>query len=98
MTDVNGANLTGEVRLARELEFGRARLTNFPITFAESPTFKAMGLDERPALILGMSELRVFRRVAIDFKSRRVLFDLPASATVPGDLRFGGVASRLKRR
>ena len=24
-----------------------------------------------------MSELRLFRRVAIDFKTRRVLFDLP---------------------
>ena len=29
------------------------------------------------ALILGMRELRLFRRVAIDFATRRVMFDLP---------------------
>ena len=30
-----------------------------------------------PALILGMEGLRLFNRVAIDFQSQRVLFDLP---------------------
>jgi hypothetical protein len=28
--------------------------------------------------MLGMRELRMFRRVAIDFGSRKVMFDLPA--------------------
>ena len=27
-------------------------------------------------MVLGMNELRLFRRVAIDFKQRKVLFDL----------------------
>jgi hypothetical protein len=31
-------------------------------------------------LLLGMRELRTFDRVAIDFQSRKVLFDLPRSA------------------
>jgi len=31
-------------------------------------------------LILGMSSLRLFDRVAIDFESRQILFDLPGSA------------------
>lgn len=77
MTDINGVQQTGLVRIARSLQMDRASISNFPVTFAPSPTFAAMGLDDEPAMILGMTELRLFRRVAIDFASRRVLFDLP---------------------
>ena len=77
MTDINGVQASGVVRIARSLEIDRANISNFAITFARSPTFAAMGLDDEPAMILGMAELRLFRRVAIDFASRRVLFDLP---------------------
>jgi len=80
MTDVNGASLGGAVRLARELQLGRASVQNFPVLFADSRPFHSLGLAQEPALILGMSELKLFRRVAIDFKSRRVLFDLPPNA------------------
>jgi predicted aspartyl protease len=79
LTDINGVRLSGSVRIARTLEIGRARMTNLPVFFAESPTFHALGLDDEPALVLGMSELKLFRRVAIDFKSKRVLFDVPTS-------------------
>jgi len=77
MTDINGVQATGLVRIARSLVMDRASINNVAVTFADSPTFAAMGLDDEPAMILGMSELRLFRRVAIDFASRRVLFDLP---------------------
>jgi predicted aspartyl protease len=80
MTDVNGVSLGGVVRIARELELGRASVQNFPILFADSRPFHSLGLADQPALILGMSELKLFRRVAIDFKTRRVLFDLPSNA------------------
>lgn len=77
MTDVNGVSLTGDTRIARLLQLDRASINNIAITFADSPSFAALGLDKRPAMVLGMSELRLFKRVAIDFESRRVLFDLP---------------------
>jgi hypothetical protein len=48
--------------------------------FADSPLFHSLDLSEKPAIMLGMSELKLFRRVAIDFESRRVLFDLPPGA------------------
>ena len=80
MTDVNGITLGGVVRVARQLELGRANVQNFPILFADSRPFHSLGLADKPALILGMSELKLFRRVAIDFKTRRVLFDLPPDA------------------
>lgn len=80
MTDVNGAEMTAGVKLARSLSIGRMQLSQVPITFADSPPFAALGLADKPAIILGMEELSLFKRVAIDFKTRRVLFDLPASA------------------
>ena len=84
MTDINGEVLRGVVKLGSELQIDRARLHNIPIMFADSPTFRALGLAEQPAMILGMSELKLFRRVAIDFKTRRVLFDLPPQAQIAG--------------
>ena len=50
---------------------------NVPIGFADSPTFAALGFAKRPALILGIGNMRVFDRVAIDFARRQILFDIP---------------------
>lgn len=77
MTDINGVSLETDVYRAGKLSFGQIQLSDFPIYFADSPPFHALGLAERPALVLGMRELSLFRRVAIDFDTRRVLFDLP---------------------
>jgi predicted aspartyl protease len=77
LTDINGTQITTDMRVAKKLQIGRARLSNFMITFIDSPTFEALGLDDEPAMVLGMRELQLFKRVAIDFRERRVLFDLP---------------------
>ena len=87
MTDITGTQITGQTRMARGLQLGRASLNNFPVTYADSPVFAGLGLADEPAMILGMSELRLFRRVAIDFATRQVLFDLPRNA----DIGAGGV-------
>ncbi len=78
-TDVNGALVESDLAIARRLAIGNLELTNVPIGFADSPAIEALGLADRPALILGMGNLRLFERVAIDFSSRRVLFDLPGT-------------------
>ena len=54
-------------------------LGNTAIAFADAPPFRKLGLDKRPALFLGMTQLKLFRRIAIDFAMREVLFDLPGS-------------------
>jgi len=82
MTDVNGVEITGNSKRARSLQMGRASITNFPIAFTDSPSFAALDLEDRPAMVLGMSELRLFKRVAIDFETRRVLLDMPDNARI----------------
>ncbi len=76
-TDVHGTHILSDLSYARELEIGGLTMGNVPIGFTESPTFEALGLARRPALILGIANMRVFDRVAIDFARRQILFDIP---------------------
>lgn len=76
-TDVAGSTLTSDYGFLARLQIGRLGLSGLPVGFADSPAFAALGLADKPALILGVGNLRPFDRVAIDFASRRVLFDVP---------------------
>ncbi|MDN3646224.1 retroviral-like aspartic protease family protein [Pontixanthobacter aestiaquae] len=93
--DVNGEEITGNRHFAKRLKIQQLHLENMPITFAESPAFAALDLEKRPALILGMRDLRLFNRVAIDFATRRVLFDLPAGRGSNGPMRTSPMGGRL---
>ena len=77
-TDVNGVDLVGQMSLMRTLSIEGLSLTNVPLTFADTPAFEALGLNDTPALSLGMQHLALFDRVAIDFSRQRILFDVPA--------------------
>ena len=85
--DVLGTQLTSSATFLRSLQIGRAEMTNVQIGFADSPIFAALGLSRRPALVLGMNNLRVFDRVAIDFSTRRILFDMPSRRAERDELR-----------
>ena len=88
-TDVTGATVTSPLGFARTLEIASMRLSNLPIAWADAPAFNALGLDRKPAMVLGINDLRLFDRVAIDFAERTVLFDLP-----PGSERSDWSAAR----
>ena len=76
--DVLGTQIVSRAAFLKSLQIGRAELTNVQIGFSDSPIFAALGLERKPALVLGMNNLRVFDRVAIDFGERRILFDMPS--------------------
>ena len=76
-TDVNGVNLVGELAFVRTLTIAGLSLTNVPLTFADTPAFAALGLQDQPVLSLGMQHLALFDRVAIDFARQRIMFDVP---------------------
>jgi predicted aspartyl protease len=82
MTQVKLISVTGNEIVAdyapfKRLTIGNVSITNPAIAFADAPVFPALDLDDKPAMMLGMRELRLFKRVALDFGSRRVRFDLP---------------------
>lgn len=80
-TDVLGAQVTSRRDLPRTLvidgKVRSLRLQGFAMSFTDSPVFTALGLADKPTLVLGISDLRLFDRVAIDFAERTILFDLP---------------------
>ncbi|NVD45359.1 aspartyl protease family protein [Altererythrobacter sp. HHU K3-1] len=93
-TDVHGHEFKTELHYADELRIESLQLQSVPIGFADSPAFEHLGLDDQPAVILGMNNLRAFERIAIDFATRRILFDLPRSASTRAELQPGR-ASRI---
>lgn len=74
---VTGQALDADIVIASTIEVEGMQIHNTPLAFADSPAFHRLELVKRPAILLGMAQMRMFRRVAIDFATRRVLFDLP---------------------
>ena len=77
LSSVTGHTISANMGLANRLNIGRLNVDNVLIAFADAPAFKELKLDKRPAIFLGMREIRGFKRVAIDFDSRQILFALP---------------------
>lgn len=75
---VTGQQLDADLLMASTITIEGLQLHNTFLAFADSPAFHRLGLARRPAMLLGMAQLRMFRRVAIDFATRRILFDLPS--------------------
>lgn len=67
-----------KLQLARVgiLELGPVVLRDVPMAFADVPPFKVFGLLDEPALLLGTDLLEHFRRVSLDFRARKVRFQL----------------------
>lgn len=78
--DVLGTEMSNGAVWVRKLEIGGAEMTSVPVAIADSPIFAALGIEGKPALILGVANLRAFDRVAIDFSNQRILFDVPSSS------------------
>ena len=77
VTSVTGRSFDAQLVLVNALRIGGVRLDNFGLTFVDAPPFDRFGLHDRPALILGMSSLKLFQRVEVDFVNREIAFTLP---------------------
>jgi len=73
---VTGAVEKLEVARVGELQLGPVILRDVPMAFADVPPFEMFGLSHQPALLLGTDILENFRRISLDFRSRRVRFQL----------------------
>ena len=84
LTSVTGQVIDADLLLARRVTIGNLDFTDLTMVFADAPPFERLGLSEKPALLLGMGQLRAFQRVAIDFQERKILFDLPPQSETTG--------------
>lgn len=90
---VTGEDVPAMFTAIKQITINGIDVNDLPVSFADGEAFRALGLDERPALLLGMDSLSLFDRVEIDFPNRRVVFDLPDQARRDWNRRLaaGGV-------
>ncbi|MCW0196916.1 retroviral-like aspartic protease family protein [Sphingopyxis sp.] len=88
LSAVTGEDVSAQRTAIKRITLNGLDVNNLPISFADSQAFRALGLQERPALLLGMDGLALFDRVEIDFPNRRVVFDLPSGASRETGQRF----------
>ncbi len=73
---VTGVKMDLDLLVVDELKVGGIVLTNVPIAFADIPPFQVFSLDQHPALLLGTDLMESFRKVSLDFRARKVRFQL----------------------
>ena len=77
MRSVTGGLLRADFVEIRNMHIGGVGFDHFGLIFADVPPFARFGLADKPALILGLSTLKLFRRVELDFTNRKIGFSLP---------------------
>ena len=73
---VTGASVSLDLLVVDELKVGGIVLSNVPIAFADVPPFDVFSLSDHPALLLGTDLMENFRKVSLDFRARKVRFQL----------------------
>ena len=78
MRSVTGEILVGEAFAMKTVTIGEVELHDLVILFAASPIFHRLGLESKPAMLLGMNAMRAFDKVSIDFARKRLRMTVPA--------------------
>lgn len=73
---VTGAEAELQIARVAEIKLGPVTLRNVTIAFADVPPFTIFGLSDQPALLLGTDLMENFRKVSLDFRARKVRFQL----------------------
>lgn len=76
VTGVTGVTVELEIARVAEIRLGSVILRNVPIAFANVPPFEVFGMTQEPALLLGTDLMENFRRISLDFRARKVRFQL----------------------
>jgi predicted aspartyl protease len=71
---VTGGEVSADLSLLSKVSLGNVIVRNLQIGYTDLHAFDQFGLRDKPAMLLGMSTLRLFRKVWIDFKARQVRF------------------------
>jgi len=62
----------GQVQQIKEARIGDLVLSNLAVIFADFHVFKLWGLDQQPAMLIGMDMLGVLDRLVIDYRRNEV--------------------------
>jgi predicted aspartyl protease len=94
LVTVTGQPVTGECVYVDRLVLGGVTIRKLAIVFADAHTFKALHLDRKPAMLLGMNAIRAFKKISIDFAARKLRVVLPEESAL--DARFAAIGPRVR--
>ena len=77
LESVTGAKITGDLMSIKKMKIGGITLSNVAVVVTNAHTFKQLGLQNKPAMLLGMNAMRAFRKVSIDFANKKFRVVLP---------------------
>lgn len=87
MGNISLLSVTGDVLVADytqvdQIKVAGLNFNNLPVAFADAEPFKRFNLIKRPALMLGMDAMKMFKRVQIDFPNRTLRLLLPKDTRI----------------
>lgn len=77
LLSVTGGKIPALYSTIPHIRIGGVNMTHLPVAFTDAAPFRKLGLENKPALLLGMDALRMFDRVSVDFAKRRIRFLIP---------------------
>lgn len=83
LVSVTGETLLVPLMIVPEIRVGTIIMRNVLVGFADLPPFRLFGLQEGPAMLLGTDLMGSFRRVSLDFRAKKVRFQLPRCQSGP---------------
>jgi hypothetical protein len=75
-TGVTGVTVDIDMAIVPEVRIGPVTFYDVPMAFADVPPFQLFGVENEPALLMGTDLLSTFRKVSLDFRARKVRFQL----------------------
>lgn len=86
MVDVLGKRTPADYTIVDRLRIGGIAMDNAAVAFADAHPFRLFNLANKPSMLLGVESLRSFKRVSVDFETRKVKFLLPETGQLPSQL------------
>jgi predicted aspartyl protease/GNAT superfamily N-acetyltransferase len=90
LQSVTGGKIRGDSMFIPKMTIGAITLKNLAVVITEAHTFTQLGLEKKPALLLGMNAMRAFKKVSIDFANKKFRVVVPEHSALDTKVAWGG--------
>ncbi|WP_216327827.1 aspartyl protease family protein [Sphingomonas quercus] len=80
LISVTGQATVADLAVMPRIRIGGVDMRNVPVAFTDAPPFALFGVSKVPAMLIGTDVLQGFRRVLLDFRDKKVRFQLRRSS------------------
>jgi predicted aspartyl protease len=82
MTSVTGQKVIGDAFRMKRVRIGDVEMRDLVILFADAAIFRTLGMEDKPAVLLGMNAMRSFNKISIDFARKQLRMVLPQQSSI----------------